>query len=462
LGKPTLLFLCLISCASAMCAQAPSAGAQRSSASRELPTIDDITEKCAKASGGREAWAKLSSQVLTATIELVGTQLSGKAQISSKAPNKSFHLLSLADGRFEEKQGFDGKVGWKYDSQNGLKLLQGAELEHARMEAVFDTDIRLKEIYPDMKVVGLSKIEDRDAYAVLTHEPGDKSVTFYFDAKTGLRIAEDSEGPEPNGKVEKTQFLFEDYRLTDGIQIPFRVRIISPSVTLNVNVQEVRHNVAIDDSLFAVPADDHAKNLSVSSAVRHSESVVDEGEVHENVYTNRFYGMRYEFPQGWVVHGDETKKRVLELGRNMIAGDDPVRKSTVEVAEKHTQMLLSVFQYPVGTPVDYNPMIQVMSEDVAFAPGIRTGKEYLQNVIKVLQASSVPVEIEGEPTARDVAQRQFFYLHTILHVKDKLIYESFCATIVQGHALGFLFATGSPETRELLEKTLTTVQFRTN
>ena len=437
-------------------------GSPTQSSHRDLPTIDEIAEKCANASGGREAWAKLSSQVLTATIELLSPQMTGKAEIFSKVPNKSFHVFSLADGQFQEKQGFDGKVGWKSDSQNGLRLLQGAELEDARLEAVFDTDVRLKEIYPDMKVLGLSNIEGRDAYAVLTHEPGNKAVTFYFDVKTGLRIGEDSESPDANGKVEKTHYLFEDYRTSDGIQIPFKIRITSPSVSLNINVQEVRHNVPIDDSLFAAPSAEHAKSASDATGNESSDNVVDEGEVHDNVYTNQFYGMTYEFPQGWVVHGEETKKRVLELGKNIVAGTDPVKKSSVEVAEKHTKMLLSVFQYPLGTPVDYNPMIQILSEDVAFAPGIRTGKDYEQNIIKVLQSSNLHMEIEGDPIERHLGQQQFFYLHIILHVRDKSIYEGLWGTVIKRHALGFILAAGSPESRDFLEKSLNTVHFNEN
>jgi len=423
-----------------------------------LPTIEAITEKCARASGGREAWAKLSTQVISGTVELTSPPLTGKMEILAKAPNRSVHTFSLANGRFEEKAGFDGNIAWKRDSQKGLRQLQGSELEGAKIEAVFDTDVRLREVYPDMKVVGRTTIAGQDSYAVLTHEPGNKKITFYFDAKTGLRIAEDSEGPDGDGKVEKTNIAFEDYRRVDGIQIPFRLRITSASVSLVINVLEVHHNVALDDSVFAMPSGDHSAVASDSAA--QPVEAVDEGEIQTNVYTNRFYAMRYEFPDGWVVHGDETKKRVMELGKKLVAGDDPTRRAAYEVAEKHTQTLLSVFRYPLGTPVDYNPMIEIVSEDVGFAPGIRTGNDYLQNVLKGLKSSSLTVEVEGDPVAQEAGGLQFYRLRIILHIKDKLIYEAFWSTIIKGHALGFVLAARSPEDRDLLEKTMTTLRFQ--
>lgn len=223
-----------------------------------LPTVDEISEKCARASGGKEAWAKISTVVTTGTMDIPAAGLTGKVEITAKAPNKMLRVISLADGQFVQKQGFDGRVGWKSDPQTGLKQLEGAELEAAKLEGVFDTEVRLKEVYPDMKVTGRAKVGERDAYTVLTHEPGGKAITFYFDAETGLRIAEDAEGPDESGKVEKSSVFFEDYRTVGGIPFPHQIRITSPSVNLVIHVQEVNVNVPVNDSIFAMPSSDTA------------------------------------------------------------------------------------------------------------------------------------------------------------------------------------------------------------
>jgi hypothetical protein len=219
-----------------------------------LPSVDELAAKCARASGGKEAWAKLSTQVLDGTIELTAYGLTGKVKFIAKAPNKMLHVVTLADGQFEQKQGFDGQVAWKSDTQTGLKKLEGAELEQAKMEAIFDSDVRLKELFPDMKVTGRAKVGDRDTYTVLAHEPGGKADTFYFDAQTGQRIAVDSEGPDESGNVVKANIFLEDFRAIDGIQMPFRIRIESPAANLVITLQEVHHNVPIEDSIFAMPA----------------------------------------------------------------------------------------------------------------------------------------------------------------------------------------------------------------
>lgn len=219
-----------------------------------LPTVDQLVEKCAKANGGKEAWAKLSTLVMSGTIDVPTYSMSGKVEVYAKAPNKILRITDVNEGQYVQKEAFDGKAGWRSDPQAGLRQLTGPELEEAKAESVFDSEVRLKEIYPDMKVTGRTKLGDRDAYTVLAHE-GRKTVTFYFDAQTGLRIGEDSEGPDDNGTVQKIKLTFDDYGPVGGasVQIPHKIRGTSPVVTFEMQIKDAQFNVPVDDAKFAIP-----------------------------------------------------------------------------------------------------------------------------------------------------------------------------------------------------------------
>lgn len=255
----TGIFVFLFACAGpafSQMATAPSNGAVTKDASAKdaaLPSAEELSAKCAKGSGGKEAWAKISTLVLSGTVEIPALGASGKLEVVAKAPNKILQTTSIADGQFVQKQGFDGRVGWKFDTQNGLKKLEGAELEEARVDANFDTDVRLKEIYPDMEVTGRTKVGAHDAYTAVAHGPGGKTLTFYLDAESGRRVAEDTEGPDESGKIEKTSLTFEEYRAVEGIQIATRIGVTTPALSFVINVQEVKHNVPVDDGTFMMP-----------------------------------------------------------------------------------------------------------------------------------------------------------------------------------------------------------------
>jgi hypothetical protein len=253
------MFVFLFVCAApaySQTAAAPGGAAAKDVPAKDaaLPSAEELAAKCAQGSGGKEAWAKISTLVLSGTIEIPALGATGKVEVVAKAPNKILQNISLADGQFVQKQGFDGRVGWKFDTQQGLKKLEGAELEEARVDANFDSDVRLKEIYPDMKVTGRTKVGAHDAYTAVAHGPTGKTITFYFDAQSGLRIAEDTEGADESGKVQKTSLTFEEYRAVEGIQIATRIGVTTPALSLVISVQEVKHNVPVDDATFAMPA----------------------------------------------------------------------------------------------------------------------------------------------------------------------------------------------------------------
>ena len=218
-----------------------------------LPSVDQLVEECAKANGGKEAWAKLSTLVMTGTMDLPTFSMSGRVEIYAKAPDKILRITDINEGQYVQKEAFDGKAGWKSDPQAGLRQLAGPEVDEAKAESAFDSEVRLKEIYPDMKVTGRAKLGDRDAYTVLAHE-GRKTLTFYFDAQTGFRIGEDSEGPDDNGTVQKIKLTFEDYQTVGAVQIPHKIRGTSPVVTFEIHIQDAHFNVPVDDAKFAMPS----------------------------------------------------------------------------------------------------------------------------------------------------------------------------------------------------------------
>src|SRR5215475_11889870 len=146
----------------------------------KLPSADKISEKCAKSSGGKEAWAKLKTMVMTGSVDVPTFGVSGKIEVYAKRPNKILRVTTVADGQFVQKEGFDGQAGWASDPQKGLRAMTGPQLEQAKVEAIFDTDAHLKDVYPDLKVTGRTKVGERDAYTAVAHEPGGKTLTLYL------------------------------------------------------------------------------------------------------------------------------------------------------------------------------------------------------------------------------------------------------------------------------------------
>jgi hypothetical protein len=170
-----------------------------------------------------------------------------------------------------------------------------------------------------------------------------------------------------------------------------------------------------------------------------AQSRVDRGFVHEGKYINPGFGFSFTYPKDWVVHGDATNERIMELGKEKITESGALSRSSAEVAVKNTHHLLTVFRHPLGTPgITFNPALLVIAEKVAHAPGITNGKDYLLNVRTLLLRAGSQALLK-EPVEYRVAGSQFFRDDYAAEVNGVHMVQAYFAKVANGYALAFIF-----------------------
>lgn len=214
--------------------------------------VGPILDRYEKAIGGREAWEKLTSQVLMGTIEVPSANLSGTVMVHEKAPNKFMTAVIINGAAFQ--QGFDGTQGWTDDPKNGLREQTGPELAESARGADFLHAFKMRRVYSSMVVTGIEKIGDRDTYVIEAAVPeGGGPTKLYFDVKTGFLVRVISQNHDADG-VQTLRDEFDDYREVDGVKVPFVWRQTNGDTTYTLTFSEVHHNVDLSDSEFAKPA----------------------------------------------------------------------------------------------------------------------------------------------------------------------------------------------------------------
>jgi len=51
----------------------------------------------------------------------------------------------------------------------------------------------------------------------------------------------------------KTNLFFDDYRSVGDVQVPYRIRIHAPNVSLEIKIEDVKFNTPVDDAKFLMP-----------------------------------------------------------------------------------------------------------------------------------------------------------------------------------------------------------------
>lgn len=224
-------------------------GSQQTGApSNALPTVEQLLTRYVEATGGGMAHEKLTTRAAKGEWENITRGVRHPIEIYSKAPNKRVEILDAPENRGFTGRGYDGSSGWSMNmTETGLRPLEGAELATMRRESDFYRPIKLDRLYQRLTVTGKDKVGGREVYTVEAVPESGNSEKLYFDAETGLLSRRDmTYGRTP------VQHYYEDYRVVDGVKLPFVLRSEGP-VRLVTRLTEIKHNVAIEDARFTSP-----------------------------------------------------------------------------------------------------------------------------------------------------------------------------------------------------------------
>src|SRR5262245_23475588 len=184
-----LLSLLIVVTAIAQSAQQKTAESQSEKAPQATPTVDQIIDRYVQAIGGEAAIRKLTSRITKMTLAIEGSDVTGSFEIYSQAPNKKVGIgqFKLSNGaEFEISRGFNGAVGWALNPTNGgFRELSGTEQAAEKRDAEFYWEIRLKELYPKMLLLGQAPIAGHTAYCIEATPHEGAPIKLYFEAQTG-------------------------------------------------------------------------------------------------------------------------------------------------------------------------------------------------------------------------------------------------------------------------------------
>jgi hypothetical protein len=224
---------------------------QTDSKSPSIPTLDRILDRYEAAVGGRKAWDKLTSRVIKGTMVISSSGQVWILEVYQQDPDKYLNVTTIPP-QHKIELGFNGVVGWSKDSVQGARKLTGLQLDMAKHMSLFNEEVKLRDAFPKMEFLGTERIDGRNSYAVRTTTAEGYTGTMYFDTESGLRVRVTS----TNVKGQTYDDFIEKYcDLPDpGIKYPCQRREVYPTFTVTVRYGEIRHNVAIDQSLFVPPS----------------------------------------------------------------------------------------------------------------------------------------------------------------------------------------------------------------
>ena len=220
-------------------------------------TVDELTAKTIEAAGGEANLRKVTSRVTEIEIDLINQGVKGSATTYAKFPNKSATettMTALGKTIARGFEFFDGTRGEEVFTFAPVERYAGKKLEDTRLGADLYAPLNWKTNYSKIEVKGVEKCgADEECYVVeFTPEKGTK-VTELYSTKTFLLMKRrGTVASSTSEMVIPYSITYSDYRDVDGVKISFRsVNSIPTMGEMIAVVKSVKHNVPVDDNLFA-------------------------------------------------------------------------------------------------------------------------------------------------------------------------------------------------------------------
>jgi hypothetical protein len=185
-----------------------------------------------------------------------------------------------------------------------------------------------------------------------------------------------------------------------------------------------------------------------------------EGEIDGRNYTNKYFGFRIAFPEGWFVLNDVGKAEAKERAKTVIKPLGSMDKQALDQAVERTFHMLFVRQYVDATPERPSAILVVMGELLSVMN--LSPLQYAQAMKSVMMTrSTIKVEPVGDITTERLAGEESARLMVKVAAPGGIeAKQEYYVTIRRGYAVVFLLTYVDEEQHALLAESLNSVTFQ--
>jgi hypothetical protein len=208
-------------------------------------TVDEIVNKHIEAIGGKDAWMKVNSMVMNATMKAQGAEITLKFTVlNGKGSRQDFSF-----GGMTGYQIVTPTAGWNFSPFQGQKQAEpitADELKEGQEELdIQGTLINYKEKGHTIEYLGKDDIDGVDAFKLKETLKSGKVETIYIDPKDYFIMRVVSKRKANGQEMEVTQNMSNYQKLPQGIFVP-----MSMSGQGEITINKIEVNVPVDESVF--------------------------------------------------------------------------------------------------------------------------------------------------------------------------------------------------------------------
>lgn len=215
----------------------------------EQAAIDQILKRYEEALGGPGAIAGITSLRMKGTFELAG--ISGTIAGWRKEPDKTLTVVEFPGGTL--KKGFDGENRWVQTPVGTYTDNSPQEIAQLERDAEVFSAGKIRNLFESMKLGTKAWLGGRYAHVIEGTPVKGPPEKLFFDVENGLLVRWDMARRVPNRGFVFVKVHLDEYKDVGGVKMPFNVRFAFESFSFRIKMDQIEHNIAIDDAIFNKP-----------------------------------------------------------------------------------------------------------------------------------------------------------------------------------------------------------------
>lgn len=247
----TCCFVGVLASAQSACNKAPSPAAPTAPDPQRV--VDEILERYTTAVGGQTAIDRITSYRAKGIFAASLFKETGTYEVWAKDPNMTLSVIQFPRvGTL--KKGFDGETRWVQTPSATVEDESSSGMAEVEKDADVYNAGKIKSLYESMRLEGKAQLNGRNVNVIEGKPVKGPAEKLLFDAQTGLLLRWDMVRRDPKRGNVFVKVTLDDYREVDGVKVPFNVRFAFESFELRLTVDELQHNVPLEDAMFKKPA----------------------------------------------------------------------------------------------------------------------------------------------------------------------------------------------------------------
>jgi len=229
-----------------------------------LPTAQAIMDRYIEVTGGKQNYAKRTSEIVTGTLEFAAQGIKGKIQRYSAEPDKYYATLDIG-GIGTIEMGVTDGIAWEKSAILGPRIKSGEEKAQALREASLNASLNWRKHFPKAEVEGMENVDGDDCYKVVLSPPEGHPQTMYFSKKSGLAVKTTMVATSQMGEVP-VSVVVTYYKNFNGVWVPSKTTQKAAGQEFTMTIDSVQMNPEIPAERFALPAE--IKALAAKAAAK--------------------------------------------------------------------------------------------------------------------------------------------------------------------------------------------------